>query len=418
MALGAAALLHAEDSPWPGDSLFLGSRVEAEFPNSGRALRFGLDLDSSRNPSPGRTSLEIGLASISAGNDGSRLAAFGGLAWGWLLRPFGALCLAPALSGAAMWQGGALDWRIGASLPLEIRLLGGKFLRAALRADYSLTTGAIQESIAIGFKTEVGLPLPEPPQRPSLRLEPAEGVAPDRFALRLSSEPARLARAWRLEARNPDGSLYRRWEGAGAPVDLLWDGRDERGLVPEEERKLELLLSVEDRLGKDFYDKGKLSLLLPRQEPTLAPPAEAIASVEAPLPETIASEATSPGIAASEERPELVLLVSSHPALFSPDGDGENDSLVIDLDARPAQSIASWELRVLSPDGSPFRAWAGPGAPPAQPELGRPLRFGGARGLGPGISPDRRHRGFDRHEGRGPGKHPHGPARSQGGRYL
>ncbi len=59
-------------------------------------------------------------------------------------------------------------------------------------------------------------------------------------------------------------------------------------------------------------------------------------------------------------------LIKHSPDYFSPDGDGENDVLVITPSARDNFSIASWTIRIYSPSGSIFKMFTGEQAVPDQ----------------------------------------------------
>ena len=59
-------------------------------------------------------------------------------------------------------------------------------------------------------------------------------------------------------------------------------------------------------------------------------------------------------------------LIKHSPDYFSPDGDGENDVLVITPSARDNFSIASWTIRIYSPSGSVFKMFTGEQAVPDQ----------------------------------------------------
>lgn len=78
------------------------------------------------------------------------------------------------------------------------------------------------------------------------------------------------------------------------------------------------------------------------------------------------------------EADETVILVTNPPqgyvnlddnVLFSPDGDGSNDTVTIGLDARAAdRPISGWDVEILDPYGNSFKTWEGEGLPPEQLE--------------------------------------------------
>lgn len=63
-----------------------------------------------------------------------------------------------------------------------------------------------------------------------------------------------------------------------------------------------------------------------------------------------------------DNSPPLVDLALSD-GLFSPDNDGEHDSLVVKLDLKDRSGIGDWSLIVLDPAGHAFMSWSGRGAP-------------------------------------------------------
>jgi outer membrane protein OmpA-like peptidoglycan-associated protein len=91
--------------------------------------------------------------------------------------------------------------------------------------------------------------------------------------------------------------------------------------------------------------------------------APASAPATAPAPVSPPAEETPPSDGS------ISLNVSFEPALFSPDGDGENDQLSILLGVRGGQA-ASWTFDILQPEisGSTvvFKHFGGDGAPPAR----------------------------------------------------
>jgi len=58
--------------------------------------------------------------------------------------------------------------------------------------------------------------------------------------------------------------------------------------------------------------------------------------------------------------------VRATPAIFSPDGDGRNDTVTIAISAVDASPTDKWELRITDPTGQPFRSIGGQGTPPAR----------------------------------------------------
>jgi outer membrane protein OmpA-like peptidoglycan-associated protein len=62
-----------------------------------------------------------------------------------------------------------------------------------------------------------------------------------------------------------------------------------------------------------------------------------------------------------------VLTVRTTPELFSPDGDGENDTLTIDLGIKSVLPTQSWAFTIYDPNGKPF--WAQSGGAEVQQKL-------------------------------------------------
>jgi flagellar motor protein MotB len=85
---------------------------------------------------------------------------------------------------------------------------------------------------------------------------------------------------------------------------------------------------------------------------------------------------TSTDEAGNSTREELVVTVDTEPAgppeidlslrpqPFSPDGDGRDDRLTIDIDLRSEREIVSWEVVIEDFEGETFKTWSGDGRPP------------------------------------------------------
>jgi outer membrane protein OmpA-like peptidoglycan-associated protein len=98
-----------------------------------------------------------------------------------------------------------------------------------------------------------------------------------------------------------------------------------------------------------------------------SPPVEEAPPPPPPPPPPPAEEAPPPPPPPSDD--PISLNVSFEPALFSPDGDGENDQLSILLGVSGGQA-ASWTFDILQPEVSGstavFKHFGGDGAPPAR----------------------------------------------------
>lgn len=56
--------------------------------------------------------------------------------------------------------------------------------------------------------------------------------------------------------------------------------------------------------------------------------------------------------------------IAVQPSLFSPDGDGNEDSAILYPSAKHPKNVASWNITVLSPDGKPFKSFGEKGKLP------------------------------------------------------
>ena len=75
------------------------------------------------------------------------------------------------------------------------------------------------------------------------------------------------------------------------------------------------------------------------------------------------STALSPFVRVDTEGPTIAL--RTRPALFSPDDDGVDDTLTIELGIRDPSPILRWDATIYDPHGARFIGWAGTGTPPA-----------------------------------------------------
>lgn len=60
------------------------------------------------------------------------------------------------------------------------------------------------------------------------------------------------------------------------------------------------------------------------------------------------------------------LSVSHSPDLFSPDGDGENDSLAITTECEESFGIRDWKISIIAPSGAAFKSFSGTGDIPKE----------------------------------------------------
>jgi len=133
---------------------------------------------------------------------------------------------------------------------------------------------------------------------------------------------------WKLELKDENDTLRRTFSGeASVPSTLQWNGLDEMDIVREGVFTPELTVS---------YIRGDVI------------------------------RATASSFTIDVSRPELSLSYS--PQYFSPDNDGENDELYVNLAVKDASPIARWSLEVREPE-SPYRVFRrieGRGTPAAQ----------------------------------------------------
>ncbi|GAB6390899.1 MAG: gliding motility-associated C-terminal domain-containing protein [Treponematales bacterium] len=158
----------------------------------------------------------------------------------------------------------------------------------------------------------------------ALALAPGKGVS-----LGVEASPRDGVEFWQLDIRTETGDVFRSFpEGrrnAALPNSVFWNGRNAAGDVVEGRYTPALTL---------FYAKGD------------------VVSAQCP-PVTVDNSGP-------------VLTFSSSPEYFSPDGDGTNDQLVMNLGAKDLSSIADWSLEIRSPQ-APFPVFyrlSGSGAPP------------------------------------------------------
>jgi hypothetical protein len=154
-----------------------------------------------------------------------------------------------------------------------------------------------------------------------------DGVA-DALVFATAARPADGIRSWRLAIVDDRRSLVKVFGGdglRGVPAQIVWDGRDDTGKVTEGSFQAELVVE---------YERG-----------------------------TVARGALAGPVVVDVNGPRVS--VTSQPALFSPDGDGENETLAIAVSARGRAAVAEWSVQIMDPLGNPFARLAGSGAPPA-----------------------------------------------------
>ena len=142
---------------------------------------------------------------------------------------------------------------------------------------------------------------------------------------------------WRLEVNNEGQGVRKTFEGRGpVPGQIVWDGTTDRGNRTED-GKYSATLDV-------TYTKGNHPLTRSATFLVQAGP------------------------------PQLALDMTPQP--FSPDNDGTNDELLINLGVKSISPVSEWTLDVLDPEGHRFILFSGKGAPSAQ------LKWDGRSGTG------------------------------------
>jgi flagellar hook assembly protein FlgD len=133
--------------------------------------------------------------------------------------------------------------------------------------------------------------------------------------------------AWKLEILGDAQAVRKTIEGKGAvPAQFVWDGTNDKGsTVPDGRYSARLSVS---------YDKGN------------RPVANSASFILEAGPPQVALELT--------------------PQPFSPDNDGYNDELLINIAVKSAAPVSDWSLEILDPEGHRFILFNGTGAPAAQ----------------------------------------------------
>jgi outer membrane protein OmpA-like peptidoglycan-associated protein/flagellar hook assembly protein FlgD len=143
--------------------------------------------------------------------------------------------------------------------------------------------------------------------------------------------------AWKLEINNDALGLRKTFAGQGpVPLQFVWDGTTDRG-GRAEDGKYWAKLSV-------TYAKGN-------------------------HPDTRSSN-----FLLEAGPPQLALDMTPQP--FSPDSDGVNDELLINLGVKSISPVSDWSLDMLDPEGHRFILFSGTGSPSAQ------LKWDGRSGTG------------------------------------
>jgi flagellar hook assembly protein FlgD/outer membrane protein OmpA-like peptidoglycan-associated protein len=132
-------------------------------------------------------------------------------------------------------------------------------------------------------------------------------------------------KSWKLTIMHPVAGEQKSFSGpAPVPQKISWDGKDKTGYATAAEGLYTAMLQVE-------YFKGNFS------------------------------EAKTTQFRLAVSPPRVDIAFDGTP--FSPDNDGTNDELGINLKVEDPVPIESWEIRILDPEEHPFNRFAGKGAP-------------------------------------------------------
>jgi outer membrane protein OmpA-like peptidoglycan-associated protein len=127
---------------------------------------------------------------------------------------------------------------------------------------------------------------------------------------------------WSIEMIHPEKGVEKRFTGSGAPpASLVWNGMGE--YAPAADGQYRARFSA-------IYKKGN-------------------------TPEA------SVDFALDTEPPEVTLSIGPEP--FSPDNDGVDDELYIDMEVEDTSDINSWKIEIIDPAGNIFTSYSGVGEP-------------------------------------------------------
>ncbi len=129
--------------------------------------------------------------------------------------------------------------------------------------------------------------------------------------------------SWALRIKDKNHAVIREIKGKNLPSFIQWDGKDAGNTTVRDGHYLCSLLCE--------YANGETP-------------------VSQEYPVTV--DTTPPSVEFSAE-----------PALFSPDNDGENDTLFIHFNAQDEEGIKKWRITILDPDNKPFKIFEGSANP-------------------------------------------------------
>ena len=144
----------------------------------------------------------------------------------------------------------------------------------------------------------------------------------DRMEFSVMTTLADGVKDWSLDILKDGSESVRSFGGDVLPEKVIWDGKDENGRIAE---------GVYSAVYRVRYYKGN-------------------------EPESVTKE-----FALDISAPDTSISISPRP--FSPDNDGVDDELSIDISVRDANAIESWSLEVVDREGNAFTFFGGSGAP-------------------------------------------------------
>ena len=159
----------------------------------------------------------------------------------------------------------------------------------------------------------------------SLRFSPDGDGENDELFINQEVEPGDQ---WYGEVVDGEGTLFGRWEWGSEVAPFRWDGRSDDGQLIADGQYRYALVGT-DLAGNVTREEILFAVGLPTTDPV-----------------------------------SVTMRLTPQP--FSPDDDGRQDELTIELTTESLYEIADWELLITSPEGEPFRSMSGEGAPPEE----------------------------------------------------
>ncbi|MFP4483537.1 MAG: FlgD immunoglobulin-like domain containing protein [Spirochaetaceae bacterium] len=241
--------------------------------------------------------------------------------------------------------------------------------------------------VGTSFRSGMGTLDAEPP-RVAIELQETVALSPnndgiqDHLRIPVNISDNRFLESYELRVRNNEGELVRRirnpenreetrsegglWSritavetGIPAPEYMIWTGTDDTGQIVPDGRYSVILTAVDSRGNRSTSDP--LTVRIDNTAPAADVTAGAAAARDATPEDTVA--ATLPDLRLIETgvgTPSLELPPAGD-LIFSPDGDGNKDVLVIE---QQAEEEAQWFGTIEDSAGAPVRTWEWSGTPP------------------------------------------------------